>query len=97
MRSALPGVFSLPCHFSYPPEVFFRAIISEMFLEKAQKSARERTRAFFTHACVFILPCDTWLLRRFLPAIVARRLLAFLEFYMPEEVSHAGVQPHLHE
>lgn len=50
MRSALPGVFSLPCHFSYPPEVFFRAIISEMFLEKAQKSARERTRAFFyTH------------------------------------------------
>lgn len=94
MRSALPGVFSLPCHFSYPPEVFFRAIISEMFLEKACENARVR---FLTHACVFILPCDTWLLRRFLPAIVARRLLAFLEFYMPEEVSHAGVQPHLHE
>ena len=67
------------------------------FLKK-RKKARENARVrFFTHACVFILPCDTWLLRRFLPAIVARRLLAFLEFYMPEEVSHAGVQPHLHE
>ena len=56
------------------------------------KNAQKRTRAF-----VSILSCDTWLLRLFLPATVARHLLAFAEFYMPVEVSHAGVRPHLRE
>ena len=59
MRSALPGVFSLPCHFSYPPEVFFRAIISEMFLEKARENARVRffyTRVRFYFAMRYLAP-----------------------------------------
>ena len=47
MRMALPGVFSLPYHFPYQPEGFFRAIISEMFLKNVQKKRAK------THACVF--------------------------------------------
>ena len=68
------------------------------FLKMYKRNARKRTRAFLMHTCVFlILAHDTSLLRRFLPAIVARHLLVFSEFYMPEKVSHAVAQSHLHE
>lgn len=84
------------------PEAFCRQIISGMSLENTKK---KRTK---THACVFntrvrfcafvsILSCDTWLLRLFLPATVARHLLTFAGSDMPEKVPHAGVPPHLHE
>ena len=93
MRNALPEVFSLPCR-----KLSVGRLYLGCFLKMYGSKAPKRTRAFLTHACVFvILLCDTWLLRLFLPATVAQHLLAFAEFYMPVEVSHAGVRLHLRE
>ena len=79
------------------PEAFCRQIISGMFLVNVQKQrAKKRTRAFLTHACVFvILLCDTWLPHLFHPKTVAPRFLAFAEFCMLGGVSHVEAPPHL--
>ena len=81
------------------PEAAFQQILSGISLESTQKKRTKNARVcFLTHACVFlILSCDTWLLRLFPPVTVARHLLAFAGFDMPEKVPHAGVLPHLRE
>ena len=91
MRNALPEVFSLPCR-----KLSVGRLYLGCFLKMYGSKAPKRTRAFLTHACVFvILLCDTWLPHLFHPKTVAPRFLAFAEFCMLEGVSHVEAPPHL--
>ena len=70
--------------------------IRDVSCKCAKATRTKRTRAFLTHACVFvILLCDTWLPHLFHPKTVAPRFLAFAEFCMLGGVSHVEAPPHL--
>ena len=91
MRNALPEVFSLPCR-----KLSVGRLYLGCFLKMYGSKAPKRTRAFLTHACVFvILLCDTWLPHLFHPKTVAPRFLAFAEFCMLGGASHVEAPPHL--
>ena len=91
MRNALPEVFSLPFR-----KLSVGRLYLGCFLKMYGSKAPKRTRAFLTHACVFvILLCDTWLPHLFHPKTVAPRFLAFAEFCMLGGASHVEAPPHL--